>query len=212
MNVPRLLGDTSHAVAILLLILKICKTKSCAGVSGRTQILFLIVFCTRYLDVFFSFVSIYNTFMKVFFITTTSATILLIYVKFKDTHEKHDNFRIEFFLPPMLVLALLINHELTFIEVLWTFSIYLEALAIIPQLTMVIKIGEVEPTIFYYICILCSYRALYIVNWIFRYYSESFYDIIAIVAGCMQTALYMPFFYLYHTRVIKDEALLALPN
>ena len=37
---------------------------------------------------------------------------------------------------------------------------------------------------------------------IFRYYSESFYDIIAIVAGCVQTILYCDFFYLYITKVI----------
>ena len=212
MNLPRILGDTSHVVAILLLILKICRTKSCAGVSGRTQILFFIVFCVRYLDIFTNFVSYYNTSMKALFIIATFTTILLIYIKFRDTHDKHDNFRIEFLLVLTLVPALLINHEFTVTEVLWTFSIYLESLAIVPQLCMVIKIGEVEPTIFYYICILCSYRAFYIVNWIWRYYAESFYDIIAIVAGCIQTVMYMPFFYLYHTKVIKEETLLELPN
>lgn len=31
------------------------------GISGKTQILFSIVYITRYLDVFFNFVSVYNT-------------------------------------------------------------------------------------------------------------------------------------------------------
>ncbi len=32
-----------------------------------------------------------------------------------------------------------------------------------------------------------------------------FYDIIAIVAGCVQTILYCDFFYLYVTKVMKGE-------
>ena len=211
MNLPRALGDSSHVIAILLLIWKICRSKSCAGISGRTQILYFVVFCTRYLDIFTNFVSYYNTFMKAFFIVTTLVTIILIYVKFKDTQEKQDNFRIESLLVPTVLLALLINYEFSAFEVLWTFSIYLEAVAIIPQLTLVIKIGEVEASIFHYICVLCSYRAFYIVNWIWRYYAENFYDTISIVSGCVETLLYVPFFYLYHKKVIKEEDMLALP-
>lgn len=34
-----------------------------------------------------------------------------------------------------------------------------------------------------------------------------FYDIIAIVAGCVQTFLYCDFFYLYVTKVLKGKKL-----
>ena len=37
MNVFRLLGDLSHLLAIVILLLKIWKTRSCAGISGKTQ-------------------------------------------------------------------------------------------------------------------------------------------------------------------------------
>lgn len=36
-----------------------------AGISLKTQELFLIVFCCRYLDLFFRFISLYNSVMKV---------------------------------------------------------------------------------------------------------------------------------------------------
>ncbi|GIY22829.1 ER lumen protein-retaining receptor 1 [Caerostris darwini] len=52
-----------------------------------------------------------------------------------------------------------------------------------------------------------SYRALYILNWIYRYHSEGFFDLIAIIAGIVQTVLYCDFFYLYITKVIKGKAL-----
>lgn len=35
------------------------------GISGKSQILFALVFTTRYLDLFTNFISIYNTVMKV---------------------------------------------------------------------------------------------------------------------------------------------------
>ncbi len=69
-----------------------------------------------------------------------------------------------------------------------------------PQLYMISKTGEAETITSHYLFALGSYRALYIINWAYRYYTEEFYDWIAIVAGCVQTALYCDFFYLYITK------------
>lgn len=44
------------------------------------------------------------------------------------------------------------------------------------------------------------YLGLYILNWIYRYIDESYYDLIAIFAGIVQTVLYCDFFYLYVTK------------
>ncbi|CAL1687413.1 unnamed protein product [Lasius platythorax] len=208
MNIFRLLGDLSHLLAIIILLLKIWKTRSCAGISGKSQILFAIVYTTRYLDLFTTFISAYNTFMKIIFIAASLATVFLMYVKFKATYDhNHDTFRIEFLVLPALVLALLINHELSFVEVLWTFSIYLESVAILPQLFLVSKTGEAESITSHYLFALGSYRGLYLFNWVYRYYAEDHYDLIAIVAGLVQTVLYCDFFYLYITKVLKGKKL-----
>jgi ER lumen protein retaining receptor len=76
----------------------------------------------------------------------------------------------------------------------------LESVAILPQLFMVSKTGEAESITSHYLFALGAYRALYILNWIYRYYSEGFYDLIAIFAGIIQTILYCDFFYLYITK------------
>ena len=76
-------------------------------------------------------------------------------------------------LGPAVLLALLLNHEFSVMEVLWTFSIYLESVAILPQLFMVSKTGEAESITSHYLFALGSYRALYIVNCVYRYYAES---------------------------------------
>merc|ERR1712117_470861 len=162
-----------------------------------SQILFLVVFVTRYLDL-----------VTNFFIVSAAATVYLMYVKFKATYDgNHDTFRVEFLVVPSLLLALILNHEFSVMEILWTFSIYLESVAILPQLFMVTKTGEAESITSHYLFALGMYRALYILNWVYRYYFEGFYDIIAIVAGCVQTFLYCDFFYLYVTKVLKGKKL-----
>ena len=79
MNGFRILGDLIHLIAIIWLPMKIWKTQSCSVVSGKSQLLYLLVFICRYLDLFILFVSFYNTFMKIFFITVTAGTAFLIY-------------------------------------------------------------------------------------------------------------------------------------
>lgn len=208
MNVFRLIGDLSHLAAILLLLWKIWKSRSCAGISGKSQVLFATVFLTRYLDLFTSFVSLYNTCMKLIFISATVATCYLIFIKFKPTYDSnHDSFRAEFLIIPVGGLAVLVNHELSVMEVLWTFSIYLESVAILPQLFMISKTGEAESITSHYLFALGSYRGLYLFNWIYRYHVEGFFDLIAVVAGVVQTVLYCDFFYLYITKVLKGKSL-----
>lgn len=93
---------------------------------------------------------------------------------------------------------------------MWTFSIYLEAVAILPQLFLVSKTGEAESITSHYLFALGSYRALYLLNWVYRYYMEGFHDWIAITAGVVQTILYCDFFYLYVTRGTSAPAAACL--
>merc|ERR1712244_156522 len=132
-------------------------------------------------------ISVYNTVMKVFFLVSSMGTVYLMYMKFKATYDhNHDTWGVEFLLGPCVLLALVLNHEFSVMEILWTFSIYLESVAILPQLFMVSKTGEAETITSHYLFALGSYRALYILNWIYRYHFEGTYDVIAIVAGVVQ--------------------------
>ena len=54
------------------------------------------------------------------------------------------------------------------LKILWTFSIYLESVAILPQLHMIVKTGEAETITYHYLFALGLYRALYIANWAYR--------------------------------------------
>jgi ER lumen protein retaining receptor len=76
------------------------------------------VYLARYLDLFLSFISLYNTVMKVLFITASCATVYLIYVRFKATYDgNHDTFRIELAIIPSLILAFIFHYNMSFLEV-----------------------------------------------------------------------------------------------
>lgn len=88
----------------------------------------------------------------------------------------------------------------SYLQILWTFSIFLESVAIMPQLFMITKTGEAESITTHYLFFLGLYRALYIANWVWRYHTEGFFDQIAVVSGVVQTIFYCDFFYLYVTK------------
>lgn len=208
MNAIRLVGDLSHLLAIFILLVKIWKTRSCAGISGKSQALFALVFMARYLDLATIYISLYNSSMKVIFLTATFATCYLIFFKFRNTYDSHhDSFRVEFVVVPIAGLAVLVTRVMTPLEVLWTFSICLEAVAILPQLYMISITKEAETITSHYLFALGMYRCLYLFNWIYRYYDTGFFDLIAVVCGCVQTVLYIDFFYLYVTQVLKPTTM-----
>jgi len=88
---------------------------------------------------------------------------------FRPTHDPAiDTFRVDFLVGPSFVLALLFNYSYSISEVFWSFSIFLESVAIFPQLFILQRTGEAETITTHYIAALGVYRALYIPNWIYR--------------------------------------------
>jgi ER lumen protein retaining receptor len=144
--------------------------------------------------------------MKIFYLASSFGTVYLIYFKFKATYDKtHDTFRVEFLLIPSAILALVINHDFDVLEILWTFSIYLESVAILPQLFMVSKTGEIKTPMKRYLVLMASYRALCIINWIYRYFDEGFIDYISFGGGTTQVLVYLAFFLRFNSLMMKSE-------
>ncbi|KAI0919097.1 hypothetical protein AcW1_003440 [Taiwanofungus camphoratus] len=206
MNFFRLFGDMSHLASILILLHKIQTTRSCRGISFKTQALYVTVFVTRYLDLFYDWVSLYNFAMKVFFIASSCYILYLMKRRFRPTHDPSiDTFRVEYLVGPCMILALIFHYKFKVTEILWSFSIFLESVAILPQLFMLQRTGEAETITTHYLAALGAYRAFYIPNWIYRYWTEDVVDPIAVTAGIVQTALYLDFFYVYVTKVLHGQ-------
>ena len=110
MNAFRLAGDMSHVISIFLLIIRLSVTKNAVGISIKTQELYLLVFLTRYLDLFTTFYSFYNSIMKVLYIFSTAYVIYMVYgtEPFKTNYEKsHDSFLHWYFaVIPCILLAI----------------------------------------------------------------------------------------------------------
>jgi ER lumen protein retaining receptor len=186
--------------------------QSCAGISFKSQALYLIVYITRYLDLFWTFTdSAYNTIFKLLFLASSGYTIYVMTTKFKPTHDPNlDTFRVQYLLAGALVLAIIYPYKYTLAEILWAFSIWLESVAILPQLFMLQRTGEAETIDANYLFALGAYRALYIPNWLWRYFREGHWDGIAVLAGLIQTLLYSDFFWIYYNKVLKGKKF-ALP-
>ncbi len=78
-------------------------------------------------------------------------------------------------LGPILT-AITLQGRTTLLEVLWTFSIILESVCVVPQLLLLRQ--TTVPTVIDsgYILTLGSYRAFYILNWIVRFAKERHFD------------------------------------
>ncbi|KAK9132179.1 hypothetical protein Scep_011707 [Stephania cephalantha] len=214
MNIFRFAGDMTHLISVLVLLLKIYATKSCSGISLKTQELYAMVFLARYLDLFTDFVSLYNTVMKIVFVASSLAIVWCMrrHPVVRRSYDKElDTFRHYFLVASCFGVALLVNEKFTLVEIFWAFSIYLEAVAILPQLVLLQRSGNVDNLTGQYVFFLGAYRALYILNWIYRYFTEDHFDRwISCVSGLVQTCLYADFFYYYFISW-KNNAKLQLP-
>ncbi|XP_075523792.1 ER lumen protein-retaining receptor-like [Primulina tabacum] len=82
--------------------------------------------------------------------------------------------------------------------VFWAISLYLEAVAILPQLVMLQRTRNIDNLTGQYVVLLGTYRGLYILNWIYRYFTEPHYTRwITWISVLVQTLLYADFFYYY---------------
>ncbi|OJJ08101.1 hypothetical protein ASPVEDRAFT_57298 [Aspergillus versicolor CBS 583.65] len=182
-------------------------SSSCSGLSFKSQALYLMVFVTRYLDLFWAFAdSLYNTTFKILFIGSSGYIIYLMLNDYRPTHDPNlDTFKVQYLLASSAIFALCFTHDYSISEILWTFSIWLESVAILPQLFMLQRTGEADTITTHYLFALGLYRALYIPNWIYRYFSEGHLDPVSVVAGVIQTLLYSDFFYIYYTKIMKGK-------
>ncbi|KAK3696008.1 endoplasmic reticulum retention protein [Vermiconidia calcicola] len=184
-------------------------SSSASGISFKSQFLYLAVYVTRYLDLFWTDPTkyVWNTIFKIIFICSQTYIVYLMLTDYKPTHDPNqDTFKVQYLIGGAAVLGLLLPYKYTVPEMLWAFSIWLEAVAILPQLFMLQRTGEAETITTHYLFALGAYRALYIPNWVWRYFTENgHFDTIAVFAGIVQTVLYTDFFWIYYTKVLQGK-------
>ncbi|PLN76350.1 ER lumen protein retaining receptor-domain-containing protein [Aspergillus taichungensis] len=211
LNVFRLLGDLAHISSKCILIFAIQRNKSAEGVSLLTQVLYAVVFVSRYLDLFRSsgWAYVYLVFFKLFYIFSSFYIIFLMMKLYPRTRERERAWKlaigsvgVSLVLAPIVILIFhggFPGHWFT--EIFWAFSIILESVCVLPQLLLLRQ--TTIPTVLnsYYLVTLGSYRAFYILNWLVRGFgSEHHWEPIADIFGIIQTAFYIDFAWVYYTR------------
>eukprot|EP01063_Lacrimia_lanifica_P003114 TRINITY_DN1166_c0_g1_i1.p1 TRINITY_DN1166_c0_g1~~TRINITY_DN1166_c0_g1_i1.p1 ORF type:complete len:267 (+),score=100.31 TRINITY_DN1166_c0_g1_i1:87-803(+) len=211
-NVFRQTGDLLHLLSVLIILYKMLKYKSCTGISLKSQFAYAMVFTTRYMPTIFRSHSWYLLLMKLFFLGSSYFIVFLMRFKrqWRASYDaKIDSFKMRYLFITASVMALFFHYDnQSFVtEVLWTFSEYLEAVAIMPQLLLLNTIIEQgrkwELLTGHYVFCLGCYRMFYVFNWIYRYYYENHWNWVDTTSGIIQTLLYTDFFYTYIKGIAK---------
>ncbi|KFX96131.1 hypothetical protein V497_01654 [Pseudogymnoascus sp. VKM F-4516 (FW-969)] len=211
MNIWRILADLTHALSKCILIFAIHRNRSSEGVSVVSQALYVVVFCTRYIDLFWKDprANYWNFIFKIFYIVSSVYILLIMTRVFARTREREISYRLGAYI---LLGSLLVCPFITMIsEKMWgppfsyiviNFSLILESICILPQLLLLRQ--TTVPTVIdsYYLLALGTYRALYICNWIERYASKDSVkpEVVAVIFGVIQTLFYADFAWVYYSR------------
>lgn len=141
-----------------------------------------------------------------------------------------DTFPVLYILIPCGILSLIVNYQFSFMEILWSFSILLEAVLFLPQLHMLRITGQAEALTRYYIITIAWYRAMYIPNWIYRFVhtsssmvtlcltrvhsfaTEGMTDPIAVVCGVIQSCVIFYFIFVYYEKYPVEKDIESEPS
>ncbi len=116
--------------------------------------------------------------MKILFIGISAFILYLMHFKapFKSTYDRkgEDTFPHIYLIPFALVMTLLIHRDFSWWGLTWSFSLWLESVAVFPQISIIAKTNGVFSYTAHYLAALGSYRFFYILLWIYRYSNYSF--------------------------------------
>lgn len=168
-NVYRYMGDYLHLFGVVVLLAMLYKNKGCRSISRSTQFLYFLVFVTRYLDLFDHSQTAYLVFFKVTYIAT-SFIILVVFWRNDATYERQkDTCSILILLCPSMTAAVILTNEHSVLELLWTFSRFLEGVAMVPQYVFCYRDrGTLDFAVVLYVLCMGGYRMFYICNWIYK--------------------------------------------
>jgi len=168
-NIFRYIGDYLHLFGVFVLLATLAKNKSCKGISRSTQILYFFVFITRYLDLLDHSQTAYLVFFKITYLST-SLIVLIIFWRMDKTYERNkDTCNLAVIFLPCSTAAVLLANEYSVLDMLWSFSQFLEGFAMVPQYIFCYRDrGASDLGVSLYVMSLGGYRVFYAANWIYK--------------------------------------------
>ncbi|ESQ53122.1 hypothetical protein EUTSA_v10025877mg [Eutrema salsugineum] len=218
-------AEAVHSIGICVLIYKLMKEKTCAGLSLKSQELTAIFLAVR---LYCSFVMEYDihTILDLATLGTTLWVIFMIRFKLRASYmEDKDNFALYFVLVPCAVLAVLI-HPSTSHNILnrisWALCVYLEAVSVLPQLRVMQNTKIVEPFTAHYVFALGVARFLSCAHWVLQVVDTrgrllvalgyGLWPSMVLISEIVQTFILADFCYYYVKSVFGGQLVLRLPS
>jgi len=191
-NIFRYIGDYLHLFGVFVLLATLYKNKSCHGISRSTQILYFCVFITRYLDLVDHSQTAYLVFFKITYIVT-SVIVLAVFWRLDKTYERQkDTCSLAVIFAPCVTAAFLLSTDYSALEMLWSFSQFLEGFAMVPQYIFCYRDKTSRDYgVVLYVVSLGGYRVFYAANWIYKKVQMPAYsDIQSWTGGIIEIAFF----------------------
>lgn len=218
-------SETVHAVGISVLIYKLMKEKTCAGLSLKSQDLTALFLAVR---LYCSLVMEYDihTLLDLTTLVTTLWVIYMIRFKLRSSYmEDKDTIPIYYVVIPCAVLAVLIHpstsHHIVN-RIAWAFCVYLEAVSVLPQVRVMQNTKIVEPFTSHYVFALGVARFLSCAHWLLQLIDSrgqlltalgyGLWPVMVLISEVVQTFVLSDFCYYYVQCVLGGELVLRLPS
>ncbi|KMT01463.1 hypothetical protein BVRB_9g214700 [Beta vulgaris subsp. vulgaris] len=218
-------AEAVHAIGIAVLIYKLTKEKTCAGLSLKSQELTAIFLAVR---LYCSFVMEYDihTLLDSATLVFTLWVIYMIRFNLRSTYmEDKDNFALYYVLVPCAVLAFLVHPSTShniLNRILWAFCVYLEAASVLPQLRVMQNTKIVEPFTAHYVFALGVARFLSCAHWVLQVLDSRGHLLTALgyglwpsfvlISEIVQTFILADFCYYYVKSIFGGQLVLRLPS
>lgn len=194
-NIYRYAADYLHFGGMILGLVCIWSSKNVQCFSRKTQVLFQIVYVTRYLDVLTESQVMYLLFFKFTFNFITAA-MLVAFTLFPNTYDvPSDSCNIVAILMPTAAAAFMMAEGSGAQEILWTWSEFLEPFALVPQYIMCYRVKSIRPVTILYTLAVGGYRVLYVCNWIYKrtQWHGAYHDYTSWLGGAVECILFADF-------------------
>lgn len=218
-------AEAVHAIGVAVLIYKLTKVKTCAGLSLKSQILTALFLAVR---LYCSFVMEYDihTLLDLATFVTTLWVIYMIRFKLKSSYMvEKDNLPIYYVVIPCAVISLFIHPSTShhiFNRICWAFCVYVEAISILPQLRVMQNAKIVEPFTAHYVFALGVARFMSCAHWVLQVWDTKGKLLVAmgyglwpssvLICEIIQTFILADFCYYYVKSHLDGELVLRLPS
>ncbi|XP_020224417.1 ER lumen protein-retaining receptor [Cajanus cajan] len=221
-----IVSEAIHAAGIIALIYKLFALKTCSGLSLITQELTALFLAARLSCSTFIEANV-HTVLDLISLMSTLLVIWMMRFKLKSSYIKDlDNLRLYFVVVPVAILAILIHPFIfswsLFLRIIWAFSLYLEAVSILPQLRFMQNAKMIETFTGYYVFALGISRFMGLAYWIIQMYETGggrfywgggnyFWFLASFIAEMVQSFILADFCYYYMKSFMQGQLLRKMP-